>query len=106
MRFLTERQRAILRDTEPMPDFDDSDFDDLAEAVYRRNSGLHFIKGIPGNMENDGKLGLIAPKTAKSAADWEARSIQMHAAQKPLSPLAEKPQENTIEIRKRLARGD
>ena len=89
-----------------MADFNDSDFDDLAEAVWRRNTGLHFIKGIPGNMENDGKLGLVVPKTAESESDWERRSLEMHANQKPLPALAAKPQENSIEIRKRLQRGD
>ena len=86
-----------------MSDFDDSDFDALAEAVWRRNSGFHFIKGIPGNMQNDGKLGLVAPKTAESESAWEQSSLRMHDAQKPLSPLAEKPTENQF---KRIVRGD
>ncbi len=83
----------------------DDDFDDLLGCGMERGLPwrIQRIKGVRGNMENDGKIGMITPKVPhapegtpeKAAIDaaWEKKSLLMHANQKPLQKLEEKPSE-------------
>ena len=106
-----------LPDAEDLDDFDDDGLDGLIAVGRERKSPFqfHYIKGGP----NDGKLGMVTPKTryypgdseevkakrASAESKWEKSALAMHQNQQPLPTLADKPTEIVLKYAE-LTRGD